>query len=163
MDSFGRVAEILVTALLLFLVPIQYAAYKEELAVRDYVKTEAVELVDAVRNTGALSQQMYGSFLKKLSVTGNVYEISLAHYRRRYQQTEEGVPFFYEGVFHQDIRRRLMEEERYFLDTGDFLRITVQKKNRDLSSIMRGFWGISGDLEPSIVLIYGGAVRDEID
>lgn len=163
-DAFGRVVEIIITVILLFLVPVSYMASKQDSITQTYVTTECAYLVDSVRNTGFLSRQMYESFLKKLDQTGQAYEIELNHYKRIVDITEEEYLQYYHGIYKEDILTELSgsEKERYELNKGDFFSIRVANKNKTLAARLQGmFYGrLFG--EKQIQVVYGGAVRDEV-
>ena len=110
MDYFGRVMEILVTVILLFIVPLNYMSARNELLCQNYVTTETTYFVDSVRNVGFINRQMYETFVKKLAITNIPYEVSMTHYKEKLIQTEETDEFaeaessllpYYYGIYHE--------------------------------------------------------------
>ena len=173
MDCLGRIAEILVTVVLLFIVPLSYTAAKEEMLCQTYVTTETAYFVDSVRNTGFLSKQMYETYVKKLAVTNVPYKIQMSHYKKKMveeekveaeQQTEEKTSYlpFYQGIYHEDLLSSLLDTEQYFFQQGDFFSVVVQKQGLTWGDRLESFLtGRNLDKE-QIQVVYGGAVRDEI-
>ena len=173
MDYFGRVAEILVTVILLFFVPLSYMAAKSDFLCQTYVTTETTYFVDAVRNIGFVDKQMYEEFVKKLAVTQIPYEISMSHYKDTIKEQEikiaieeeqEEVSYiqYYEGIYHKDILQSLLETEQYLFQQGDFFSVLVKKKGLTWSDRLENFLTGRNQQKEEIQVIYGGAVRDEI-
>ncbi|MFW5629485.1 MAG: hypothetical protein ACOCNB_01680 [Acetivibrio ethanolgignens] len=104
MHGFEKMVEMIVTIVLLFLVPIQYAGAKADILNRSYVMTETAYLVDSVRTTGKLTRQMYEEYEKKLGITRQVYEIELVHYKKLLNETKEGYQTYLHVVFTADIK-----------------------------------------------------------
>lgn len=172
MDYFGRVAEILVTVILLFIVPLSYVSAKNEMLCQTYVTTETTYFVDSVRNTGFLNQQMYETYVKKLAVTGIPYEIEMSHYKAKIreqemhslqQNEEEEVWYFpyYEGIYHEEMLNDLLESEQYFFNKGDFFSVSVQKKGMTWGDRLEQFLTERNQNESEIQVVYGGSIRDE--
>ena len=165
MDYFGRVIELFVTVILLFIVPLNYMAAKSELLCQSYVTTETTYFVDSVRNIGFLDEQMYETFVRKLSVTNIPYEIKMSHYREKTVGEEEGdvtelqyLPY-YEGIYHEDILNEILESKTYFFNKGDFFSVSVQKKGTTWGDRLEKFL-IGRSVENSeIQVVYGGGIR----
>lgn len=168
MDAFGRIVEIIVTAVLLFLVPLNYMAQKQDIISQSYVMSETAYLVDSVRNLGYLSKSMYETYLGKLRETNHVYRVELNHYSKRADREEgtENYRYHYYGIYTEDILDSLYSEENhsalYRFSQGDFFQMSVKNQDKTLASkIGEAILGqsISG---PQIAAVYGGGIRDEI-
>lgn len=159
MHGFEKMVEIIVTVVLLFLVPLQYAGAKADVVNRTYVMTETAQLVEAVRTTGCLTGDMYQEYLKRLAVTGQVYEIEIAHYQKLLNETEEGYKTYYHGVYTEDILKQVFETETgcLFLP-GDFVRIKVNSQSPSLAVKFSLF---SRTAVKEVQVIYGGRIRNE--
>ncbi len=59
MDSFGKIIEILVTGVLLFLFPIYYLSLQQDAVCQSQVRTTTSYFVDSVRNQGYMTRNMY--------------------------------------------------------------------------------------------------------
>lgn len=164
MESFGRMFEILVTIVLIFFIPIQYFAVKQDMISQTYVTTQTTYLVDSVRNLGYLNKGMYESYLRKLQGTNNIYEIRMTHYQLVNEEENEDYTKHYFSTYEKDILNQVYEDSgngRYEFHQGDYLMVKVQNKNKTLGSILTGnFMGISPPKE-QIQVVYGGMIRDE--
>lgn len=165
MDYFGRIAEMLVTVILLFLVPLSYMSAKSELLCQTYVATETAYFVDSVRNIGFLDRQMYETFVKKLAVTSIPYEIRMSHYKARLKEQEEGeettyLPY-YQGVYHEEMLGSVLSTEQYFFHKGDFFSVSVRKTGFTWGDHLEAFLTGRNRSEPEIQVVYGGSIRDE--
>ncbi len=171
MDYFGRVMELWVTVILLFLVPLCYMSARNEMLCQTYVTTETTYFVDSVRNIGFVDKQMYETFIKKLAVTHIPYEIKMSHYKAKLKGMEEQLEnapeeemmymSYYEGVYHSDILEEILESERYYFHKGDFFSVSVQKQGRTWGDRL---WdcliGVGQEMK-EIQVVYGGSIRDE--
>ncbi len=164
MDSFGRMIEIIITVILLFLVPIQYMAIRQDSICQSYVTTETAYFVDSVRNTGFVTKGMYQTFLRKLSGTSQVYEVELNHYRRVIDLTDENYSEYYQGIYTQDIIEGMEElgREGYLFGRGDFFSVKVVNVNKTLGTRMQELFTGRAFPGGEICVVYGGAIRDEI-
>ena len=168
MDYLGRMAEILVTIVLLFFVPLTYVAVRNDFLSQTYVTTETTYFVNSIRNIGFINKQMYEEFVKKLAITGIPYEISMTHYKNKIKEQPivegEEVMYlpFYEGVFHEDVLQDLLEKEIYFFQKGDFFSVLIKKKGITWSDRIENFLTGRNQQQEEVQVIYGGAIRDEI-
>lgn len=165
MDYFGRIAEILVTVILLFLVPLSYMSAKSELLCQTYIVTETAYFVDSVRNIGFVDRQMYDTFVKRLAVTNLPYEIRMSHYKTRLKEQEEGVEIgylpYYQGVYHEEMLNSLLSTEPYFFHKGDFFSVSVRKIAFTWGDYLEAFLTGRNQREPEMQVVYGGSIRDE--
>ncbi len=159
MDSFGRVIEILVTVVLLFLVPVYYISLKQDAVCRVQVQTETAYFVDSVRNQGYLTRNMYELFLKELDRTGQVYDVELTYYKRVEVQNEAGE---YETHYESSRMEEFLSEEKAEFQKGGFFKAEVQNISRPLSAKITDMVLAADISDKQIYTVYGGAIRDEI-
>ncbi len=79
MEVLSKVISFLLVVILLFLLPVDYLLGHRYIVSDGYTKNETARFVDTVRSQGYLDVGMYEEFLKKLSVTGDLYEIEIEH------------------------------------------------------------------------------------
>lgn len=169
MDYLGRIAELLVTVVLLFFVPLSYLSAKNEMLCQTYVTTETNYFVDSVRNIGFVDKQMYETFVKKLSMTHMPYEIRMSHYKYRLKdksgmeaQQEDTIYLpYYQGVYHEELLQCILDEELYFFQKGDFFSVSVEKTGLTWGDKLESFLTGRNRQEPEIQVVYGGCIRDE--
>ena len=163
MQGFEKIIELMVTIVLLFLVPIQYAGAKTDIVNQTYVMTETAYLVDSVRTTGRLTKQMYEEYQRKLGTTKQVYKVELVHYQRLLNETEEGYKSYYQGVYTEDILNTVFsEEEEYLLLPGDFFRMQINLIGPTMAERFSLFTNARKEAkEERTEVVYGGRVRNE--
>jgi hypothetical protein len=159
MDSFGKIIEILVTVILLFLVPIYYLSLKQDDICRVEVQTETAYFVDSVRNQGYLTRNMYELFLRELDNTGQVYSVKLTYYKKIEVQNEDGE---YETHYESSPMEEFFTEETVRFQKGDFFKAEVSNVSRPLSAKITDMVLAVDISDKQIYTIYGGAIRDEI-
>ncbi len=167
MDYFGRVMELFVTVILLFLVPLNYMSAKNEMLCQTYVTTETAYFVDSVRNIGFVDRQMYETFVKKLTVTNVPYEIEMSHYKTRLHETEESIgtekiyTSYYQGMYHEEIMGAILDSDSYCFNRGDFFSVSVKKKGLTWGDRLESFLTGRSQGKEEMQVVYGGSIRDE--
>lgn len=165
MDSFGRIAELIITVLLLFFVPLEYMAVKQDAISQTYVTAETSYFVDSVRNLGYVNREMYETFIRKLDCTNNVYDIEMTHHRYKLEPNEDS----YRGHYYSNDKGEILntiyaetEKTQYLFHQGDYFLLKVKNKNKTFgNAVQELFLEFELPLE-QIYVVYGGAIRDEI-
>lgn len=168
MDAFGRIVEMMVTVVLLFLIPFQYLETRKDLMVQNYIAAETTYFVDSARNLGFISKNMYETYQRKLAETGKALDVELEHYqlvkvldeRKSFEQYED----VYENSYKQEGTREVLTElyegsGTYDMHQGDFLKVKVRnlgagRNGRVLSALL----GMDVEFAGTE---YGGMIRDE--
>lgn len=170
MDSFSKIVEIMVTVILLFILPLNYMAIKQDNICQTYVTTETSYLVDSVRNLGYMTEGMYSTFLRKLDETNQIYDITLTHYKQvvyllpeEEEKKESEFENYYISAGTVDILDYLYEEEteRYEFQQGDYFIMEIKNRNKTYAGKIREMLlqrSLSGK---EILVVYGGMIRDE--
>lgn len=168
MNAFHTIIEILLAIVLLFFCPVLFFAEKQDTVIEQKVIAETSYFIDSIRNSGTLTKQMYDQFSKKLSLTGQVYEIELEHYHVVYyanEDTIESVDEFkgdkrYELHTTKSIMADIYEKEIYTFNQGDYITISLIRKNQSLAErIQRSLLILPMDY--SNRTMYGGLIRNE--
>lgn len=79
MDAFGRVAAVILAAVLVFLLPIQYVAVNRNASLRMQVHNETVKFADEIMMQGYLTKEMYNTYVYELDRSGELYDIEIIH------------------------------------------------------------------------------------
>ena len=87
-DSLSIVFTIILAVLIMFLFPMMDTFERQDDLSYMAVYTATVDFVDAVRNTGTLTMDMYNSFLSQIQSTGNLFDVTLEH--REYKVVPAG-------------------------------------------------------------------------
>jgi hypothetical protein len=164
MNSFGKIIEILILVILLFIMPMKNSIEKKDDVIQTTVATYTAYFTDAIRNKGYLDQDMYEEFIKWLESSGYLYQIKMTHYKKIYYMDESGQGFDmdYEYVASDAIVDELyQEDERYNFFKGDFIVVNVTSKCKTSSqNISKRFLGT--DVDGGVYVNYGGVIRDEV-
>ena len=182
MNSITKVFAILIAVLLLYIFPIS-AAFDHQDDVSELVVLRAVTaFVDAVRDKGYISPEMYNDFVQALNATGNTYDIQMEHGQKRYDpvyddplrpETFRGeYAVHYEMFYNAQILPVLFPDNaagkddpsrRYRLAVGDTFYVLVKNTNRTNGTILHDFLNNAGSTHVKIFIPYGGMVRNEDD
>jgi hypothetical protein len=145
---------------LLFLVPVLFFSYEREILMQGYVQSQVIYFTDCIRNTGYISENTYKEFKRQLAVSKHVYEIEMAVYET-YKNTGTKESFVF-GTYTDSILETVLNKKSwYILHQGDFLRVSVRRKDKTLLERMLHVLTIGRKEVENIPLQYGGMVRDE--
>ena len=169
MNAFEKIIAILVACVLLFLYPLYSLAIKTDTVVKTYVDDQTATLVDSIRNSGKLTYDMYTTYLKKLSTTDNLYDISITHQHATYYPIYDDnnnatgeVNLQYSNTYEDDILNELyFGSGIYSFSEGDYVSVKLVNTNRTLADIMAGAILSKPKIGNSIYVSYGGRIRDE--
>ena len=189
MDSFSKVVAIIISATLLFLVPVKDMFEHKDDVSYVIVFNATTKLVDVVRENGYVTPRMYNEFLWALGSTGNVYDIEMTHLHKTYMPDYgddadadgDGTAFErndfqnraiadYYGYYNDDILDKLndtdnnaVDDEDYYynMSYGDYFSIEVKNTNRTASDIIMDMLTGGRNQFPRIFVKYGGMVRNE--
>lgn len=160
MRAFSSICEILVTVVLLFLIPVCFFWYQQELLLQGDVQYQVIYFTDSIRNTGFISAGMYDSFCEKLARTSHSYDIQLSVYKT-YWNGGQSEPYCL-GTYTEEILDRIYEKgERYTMHQGDFISVSVYRRDSGFVERMLKFMGAGNMSGCEIPIRYGGMVRDE--
>ena len=142
-NAYGKIISILLVSFMLFVLPVKYAAEKADSFEKMYVNTKTIEFVDAVRNTGFITEDMYAEYITGLSRLNGIYEI-------RMERFIYGVPDQFGNIIKEyskdeQIRVEINSGKIYQFAIGDYFKIQVFEKSSN-----------------TVVTYYGGYIRNEI-
>lgn len=163
MDSLGKVFEILITVILIFIAPIYYFSVKQDMINQTYVTTATTYFVDSTRNIGYMSKEMYETYIKKLNHTSNIYEINITHYEFSLEYAEEYSKHYYTKHEEDILEQLYSQEERYYFHQGDYLMIQVYNKNKTIATLLSQSILKTNLPVEQVYVVYGGAIRDEVN
>lgn len=168
-NGFGKIVEIFLFAILVFLMPLQYEAQKKDGMVEDYVLQETAYFVDSAANLGYLNRNMVELYEKKLAKTGYTYEVVFTLHKQKIylSQEEENTDITeredYEYVKDAVIREAIYGEEgEYRMKQGDFLSVQVSSRGKTDYEQLRSFFLMRDVEHGGIFVQYGGMIKDEI-
>lgn len=169
MNSFSKITAIFVAAILMFLLPLYSVAQKADRITQTYVSDKTAEFVNAVRNSGKLTEDMYDQFVSALSDTGNVYEINIVHqhgvYYPIYDENDIAtgdVSLQFYNTYEEDIVKELYENNGvYRFSENDYISVVVKSINKTMADTFQSILLDRSTQEGTIYVSYGGKIRDE--
>ena len=176
-DSLSKFIAIVIAAFLLFIFPVKNEFERQDETSRMFVLTETTKFVDSARNIGYITPLMYLQFSKGLSATGNVYEIELEHYHKKYDPIyddpsvaasfKEDFSVNYSGTFTDEILKKLfpgdsaVTDRTYKMSKGDYFAVRIYNKNKTIATRMQEMVYNTKLPAEKIMVEYGGMVKDE--
>ena len=179
-NPLAKVAGLLLAVLLLFIFPNQDSYQRQDDISSMLVYKSVTNFVDAARDIGYITPQMYNDFFDELTMTGNTYDIEMEHRQKRYDpvyidpidpssfQDDVLLNYEYHGsgeilttLFPDNTKVMDDRSRRYEMNIGDYFGLTVTNTNRTAATVMMD--ALTGGISTShkIVVPYGGLVRNE--
>lgn len=171
MDAFGKIVAIFTGVVLLFITPLLYLAQKQDSISQLFVTQETIKLVDCIRAEGVLSSNMYFDYINRIDKTGNLYNVEITHAHRRvapdYDEVtdtvRDGISVYYYNTYKDEILAAFDEVRDYSFSQGDYVSIKVTNRNKTTAQRMLSYFGRKNEDAVSILVTYGGLIRDEAD
>lgn len=140
-DSLSTVFTIIIAVVVMFLFPLLDTWERQDDLSYMAVYTATVDFVDAVRNTGVLTKDMYESFLTQIGGTANTYDVTLEH--REYlvvpsTSSGGGTEVVYLNHYFSEIEDKLYNtsDELYPFTKGDYFYVSVKNTNKTQATMM---------------------------
>ncbi len=172
-NTIGKLFAVLLAVLLLFMYPLLNMYEQQDQTSRIFVFTETTAFVDAVRNVGHLSPQMYEEFMKKLSATNNTYEVALELRHERLDPIyvdpldpatfQDAYAVNYNTYYTKEIMEQLFPDvgvqTTVDFTSGDYFLVRIANKNKTLGTrVKQLLWG--GELATQTIFVqYGGMIK----
>ncbi|PKM51544.1 MAG: hypothetical protein CVV02_06305 [Firmicutes bacterium HGW-Firmicutes-7] len=173
-NSISKIFVVILAVLLLFIYPLNQMFQQQDSITRNFVYIETTKLVDAVRNVGNLTPQMYEEYSAKLAATNNYYDISLEHQHKKYDPIyddpldsssfKEDFGVNYSAFYTDDILEVLFPEgeitpSKYEFSREDYFLVKVVNKNKTLATRV-GQLLYGKDLPAETIFVqYGGMIK----
>lgn len=182
MDSvWWKVLAFLLSAVLLFLVPLMNILERQIDIAYNVVFAECNRFADACRDTGYITPNMFKEFTDRINSTGNTYDIKLSHVHRTVNPVyrQEGTSLIFTGryevnhiaVDETEIMGVLFPENsplsvldparRYEMSMGDLFFVEVKNRGKTMAAALRGMILFIDSESPDIFVRAGGMVRNE--
>lgn len=180
MNPIPKILALLLIVVLIFIYPLSKELSQQDDLSYLLVHKATTEFVDAVRDKGYITPQMYEDFVQLIHKTGNLYDISLAHEQKRvvpvYTDPANPSTFqnryetHYDGQYTSQILSVLFpnntkpkndESRKYKLYVGDYFNVVVKNINRTTGDYIRDFINLNHTDRHRIYIPYGGMVLNE--
>lgn len=163
-DSLSVIFATIVAAIIMFLFPMLDTWERQDDLSYIAAYTAVIDTVDAVRNTGRLTQGMYDSLVSTVNATGNRFKIQLEH--REAIAIPGTTPDTYELVYLNHYTNEILNTlnvsgEYTTFDEGDYFYISVKNTNKTQATVLKeSLYGAR--LETfKIGVPYGGQIKNE--
>ena len=162
-DSLSVIFATMVAAIIMFLFPMIDTWERQDDLSYIAAYTAVVNTVDAVRNTGRLTEDMYNDLVTKLTATGNRFNIQLEH-RASYYVSDGagGYEVVYLNNYNTDILNVLETSGEYTdFRKGDYFYISVKNTNMTQATVLKqNLYGTKMEAF-KIGVPYGGQIKNE--
>lgn len=159
-DSLSTVFTIMIAVIVMFLFPMMDSWERQDDLSYMAVYTATVDFIDAVRNTGTLTKDMYESYLTELHGTANTFDITLEH--REYMVVPSGSAseVVYLNHYSSEIEKELYSgNNKYLFDKGDYIYVSVKNTNKtQATSLKQSVYGTVIETF-KIGVPYGGQIK----
>ena len=165
-DSLSIIFATIVAAIIMFLFPMIDTWERQDDLSYMAAYTAVVDTVDAVRNTGRLTDDMYNDLLSVITTTGNRFDIQMEH--REYVVVPNGAGNYemvYVTHYTDEILSHLesasKNNEYIEFNKGDFFYISIKNTNKTQATMLKQtLYGAKMETF-KIGVPYGGQIRNE--
>ena len=162
-DSLSVIFATLVAAIIMFLFPMLDTWERQDDLSYMAAYTAVVDTVDAVRNTGRLTEDMYDDLVSTINATGNRFQIQLEH--RQYVVVPNGSNS-YEAVYLNHYTSEILDHletsgDYTEFNRGDFFYISIKNTNKTQATVLKeSLYGAKMETF-KIGVPYGGQIKNE--
>ncbi|UHA73109.1 hypothetical protein [Paenibacillus sp. 481] len=179
-NSIEKLVGVLLCILLLFIYPLMDFFQRQDDISSMYVFKSVTAFVDAARDKGFVTPQMYVDFTRELEQTGNMFHVQMEHYQKKYDPLYEdpnhASSFKNDFLVHHELvntegillvmfpdSKEPMDalSRRYEMKAGDYFNVIVNNANRTKATVLHEFLTQSLSSNEKIVIPVGGMVRNE--
>lgn len=166
--DFGKIAVIFALIIMLYYVPEIISTGQNEQLTYCYVEKETDEFMEAVKNSGKITEKVYTDYMSALAKSGVIFDVQITHRHKTmvpiYNDDEEFTGDYeevYYDTFQKEIVEAIYHDDGYYMTKGDYLSILVSNKTKTLFTKVASIF-LPGLNEKSIVITMGGKIRNEI-
>jgi hypothetical protein len=143
-DIVGKAWAFIFGTMIIFLGTLTLFSQRSDMISQNYVDSAVEEFVDVSRATGTITRSQYEQFIQKLDHTQNVYDIEIEHYKEKTAPTDTVYDYqtYYDTHSREEIMDAIYDEHTgytYHMNTGDFIRVTVENSSPTLGRKFLGF------------------------
>ena len=161
-DSLSVVFAMIMSILMLFFFPMLDSWERQDDLSYMVVYSATVDLVDAVRNTGLLTNDMLEDYEYLLSSTGNSFDIVLEH--REYKvvpgATAGTSEVVYLNHYTNEIKNKFeVSDGKYTFNKGDYFYISIKNTNLTQATVLKQSLYLTSIESFKIGVPYGGQIK----
>lgn len=140
-DSLSTVFTIVIAVIVMFLFPMMDSWERQDDLSYMAVYTATVDFVDAVRNTGVLTKDMYEDFRSQIYGTANSFDITLEHREYKVVPGAAGTSeIVYLNHYSSELEKDLYsaaQKNRYLFNKGDYFYVSVKNTNKTQATTLK--------------------------
>ena len=161
-DTFGKIIGFMLASVLLFIVPLTFYAGRQQNLSQLYIINDSIQLVESIKNTGVLTDDIYRGFEVNVFKLGGKYKIELSRTHFEYDMDDTGDYVEREETYYTS---QLMEEMevngRIEFAVGDYVYIRVSRKEKGLIEKIGSCFMNYALPESEVLAFYGGYIKNE--
>ena len=155
-DVLGRMAVIVMSALLMFVAPVYIMANRMDQSAQTYMDNAVQEFVDKVRATGVIRAEEYERLANSLDGIQPCCDINIVISMKQVVPADGGMFTYYKDVYTGEILDIMYPgEASVYLSEGDYIQVTVKTTQPTMAQRM-----FSGDKYVPLFFTYGGQIGD---
>lgn len=162
-DSLSIIFATIVAAIIMFLFPMLDTWERQDDLSYMAAYTAVVDTVDAVRNTGRLTSDMYDDLVSTVNSTGNRFDIQMEHRQYVIVPVDGGTPqMVYVNHYTDEILNNLNVSGDYVeFNKGDFFYVSIKNTNKTQATMLKQNLYATKMETFKIGVPYGGQVKNE--
>ncbi len=161
-DAFGKIVGFMLASTLLFLIPLVFYAGRQQNLTQLYIIGESMQLVESVKNTGVITQDMYRRFEGGIYGLPGRYKIELSRTHYEYNKDKYGDYVKTEKVYYlPQLEEEMTENGQMEFAEGDYVYLRVTRIGKGPIECMSNC--MLGNIVPEneVISFYGGYVKNE--
>ena len=150
-ETTVSVIGILVAAILMYIVPLILISERADDIAQLLTQTVTAEFVDEVIKSGEISEDKYRTFIRRLSSSGNAYDIEMEVKildENTAKENANGTNTYY-SIYTSQIEQMLGQSStdnnnqgRIILKQGDYISVTVKNSSKTMSQTLKNFYHV---------------------
>ncbi len=157
-EVFDKIIVIIVTAVLMFIVPVLLVANRLDQSAQSYMDSAVISFVDDIRVMGKITPEAYEELVKSLDQVQPCCDIDIVVSCKEVIPGEDGKVFsYYRDMYKSELVGEMYAEgsrNSVYLSNGDYIKVTVKTTQPTVAQRML----TSGEYVP-LYVTYGGWVR----
>ncbi len=157
-EVFDKIIVIIVTAVLMFIVPVLLVANRLDQSAQSYMDSAVISFVDDIRVMGKITPEAYEDLVKSLNQVQPCCDIDIVVSCKEVIPGEDGKVFsYYRDMYKSELVGEMYAEggrNSVYLSNGDYIKVTVKTTQPTVAQRM-----LSVSEYVPLYVTYGGWVR----
>lgn len=157
-EVFDKIMVIIVTAVLMFIVPVLLVANRLDQSAQSYMDRAVISFVDDIRVMGKITPEAYEKLVKSLDEVQTCCDVDIVVSCKEVISDETGEIFaYYRDMYKSELLEAMYTEagrKNVYLSNGDYIKVTVKTTQPTVAQRM-----LSVSEYVPLYVTYGGWVR----